>query len=80
MATLTRTPTGLISELQHLLGDRYRYDEGALAVLKEIVQNADDAGATTLDFVVLDAGLPGARNSLLHGPALVCINDGPFTR
>ena len=29
--------------------------------------------------VVLERGWPDARNSLLHGPALLVANDGAFT-
>ncbi|GAA0591239.1 sacsin N-terminal ATP-binding-like domain-containing protein [Caenispirillum bisanense] len=56
------------------LRDRYR--EG-FPVLKELAQNADDAGASSVDFVVLD-GLPEADNPLFRTPALVCVNDGHF--
>src|SRR5438067_8982373 len=38
-----------------------------LPLLKEIVQNADDASATELNFVVLANGIPGTANPLLHG-------------
>ena len=48
------------------------------ALLRELVQNADDAVAKRLLFVVLDRGWPQARNSLLRGPALMVANDGPF--
>ena len=47
-------------------------------LVRELVQNADDAEARWLKFVVLEEGWSGARNSLLHGPALVVANDGPF--
>ena len=48
------------------------------ALLRELVQNADDAVAKRLLFVVLDRGWPQARNSLLRGPALMVANDGLF--
>ena len=47
--------------------------------MRELVQNADDAGATRLTFAVLDRGYPEAQNSLLHGPALLVANDGAFS-
>src|ERR1044072_6950264 len=51
------------------------------AVIKELIQNADDAGASELS-VVLDerispAGLPPEYDSLA-GPALLIRNDAPF--
>ena len=49
-----------------------------VTLFRELVQNADDAGATRLQFVILQRGWPDARNSLLHGPALLVANDGAF--
>ena len=47
--------------------------------MRELVQNADDAGATRLTFAVLDRGYPEAQNGLLHGPALLVANNGAFS-
>ncbi|MBK3732776.1 hypothetical protein GAY29_06560 [Azospirillum brasilense] len=55
---------------------RDRYANG-FPILKELVQNADDAPATAVDFVLTD-GIAEADNPLLRSAALVCINDGPF--
>lgn len=79
MSRLEIRPAAVVAQLKDLLRDRYRRDGSELPLLKEIVQNADDAGATTLDFVVLENGVPGAANPLLRGAALACINDGRFT-
>ena len=54
-----------------------RYDEG-FPILKELLQNADDARASFVDFV-WSPGIPTATHALLRGPALIAINNGPFT-
>lgn len=49
------------------------------AVIKELLQNADDAGANLLNFG-WSPGIPhGPDHELLTGPAIFVINDGPFT-
>jgi hypothetical protein len=58
----------------------YDFSNNGRAVFRELLQNADDAAASWVQFHVLDEGIAGAKNSLLHGPALVVINDGPFYR
>ena len=53
-----------------------RYD--GRAWLKELVQDADDAGATRLEIGWVHA-LRGAAHPLLRGkPAVFVFNDGPF--
>jgi hypothetical protein len=55
-----------------------------VGIIKEFLQNADDAGATRLS-VVMDwrchatDGLPDPRMAALLGPALLISNDSPFT-
>jgi hypothetical protein len=44
----------IISSLKELLGEKYRIDSGGFSVLKEMVQNADDAHAATLRIAWLD--------------------------
>ena len=75
MSGFAHDPLQTINLIADNLRDRYR-DEAA--VLKEIVQNADDAEADQLDFVLMSDGIPSAKNRLLRGPALVAINDGRF--
>lgn len=55
-----------------------------LGILKEFIQNADDAGATTLQ-IIMDwrqhraERLPDRRMKRLMGPALLLANDKPFS-
>jgi hypothetical protein len=52
----------------------------ARSILKELIQNAEDArGASRMDVFYLP-GNPTAPLSLLKGPALVVANDGEFTQ
>jgi hypothetical protein len=65
-----------INEIRRLLRDRYK--EG-FPIIKEIVQNADDSGATRLDFG-WTSGLPTANHVLLQRPTLFFLNNGEFTK
>lgn len=66
----------IIGEIRTLLRDRYK---DGFPIIKEIVQNADDSGATKLDFGWTN-GLPTAKHSLLQRPALFFLNNGEFTK
>src|SRR3984893_15419892 len=77
MSGFVHDPLQIINLIADNVRDRYR-DE--TAVLKEIVQNADDAEADRADFIVVCDGIPTARNRLLQGPALVAVNNGRFRR
>lgn len=74
MTGFRHDPLADVNLIADNLRDRYR---NGFSVFKELVQNADDAGATAIEFALLD-GIAGAINPLLHGPALVCVNDGVF--
>ena len=70
---LTRTIHRLIRE----------YPEG-VGILKELVQNADDAGATNIEVafdwrVHADERLPDPRMKALMGPSVLAFNDAEFT-
>ncbi len=56
---------------------RDRYDDG-YPILKEIIQNADDSGATTFDFGWCP-GLPDDEHPLAKSPAVFFVNNGRFT-
>ena len=75
---IDRSPLDEIKAIQTLLADVYKDAGDGRTLFRELVQNADDAGAERLRLNVLERGWPDARNSLLHGPALLVANDGPF--
>lgn len=79
MATFINTVSSNLRELRSRLRE-YALGERGITVIKELVQNADDAGASRLEFVLFEGGDERADNSLLHGPGLLVFNDGPFRR
>src|SRR5712664_926142 len=75
MSGFDHSPLADINLIRQNLEDRYR---DGFAVLKELVQNADDAAATTLDLGWTQS-LPLAGHPLLSRcPALFVRNNGPF--
>ena len=77
-AGIVRSPLDEIKAIQTLLADIYKDAGDGRTLFRELVQNADDAGARRLGLAVLECGWPDARNSLLRGPALLVANDGAF--
>ena len=77
-AGIVRSPLDEIKAIRTLLADVYRDAGDGRTLFRELVQNADDAGAQRLGLTVLERGWPDAQNSLLHGPALLVTNDGAF--
>ena len=77
-AGIVRSPLDEIKAIQTLLADIYKDAGDGRTLFRELVQNADDAGAQRLGLAVLECGWPDARNSLLRGPALLVANDGAF--
>jgi hypothetical protein len=67
--------SAIIRELRNLLNDRY---DGEFAVLKELIQNADDAGARRL-VVAAHPGFDSAHNPLLRSRGVLVGNDGGFS-
>lgn len=78
MAGYNADPLQFIRMIRDNLADRYK---SGFPVLKEIIQNADDAGKQSnsieIDFG-LSQGIPEAVHPLLQGPALFFINNGNF--
>ncbi len=70
---------GIINIIADNLRDRYK---SGFAVLKEIIQNADDAASQVGRDVQLNfgftEGLPDAEHPLLKGPAIFFLNNGSF--
>lgn len=75
---IVRSPLDEIKAIRTLLADVYGDAGDGRTLFRELVQNADDAGAQRLGLAVLERGWPDAQNSLLHGPALLVANDGAF--
>ena len=71
---------GYITSYVNLIADnlRDRYENG-FPILKELIQNADDAKARTLIFG-RHVGFPNASHPLLQGSGLWFFNDGEFKR
>ena len=76
-SALLRDAAGEIEQIRNLLDDVYKDAGDGRTIVRELVQNADDAEATQLTFALVSKGL-ATRNSLLAGPALLVFNDGPF--
>lgn len=51
---------------------------GSEDIAREILQNADDAGARRLDFYIIAGRDPSAPHPLAREPGLLVYNDGPF--
>lgn len=74
----TKIPANSVAaDIQNLRGILQEYEFG-FPILKELIQNADDAVATDLD-IGWFPGFPQAQHPLLRGPWLFGANDGPFT-
>lgn len=68
-------PLGDIEYLRENLLKNYK---SGFPVLKELVQNAEDAGSTHFDFGWIE-GISNAKHPLLSTPALFIVDDGTFT-
>jgi len=62
-----------ILRLQQILREGYA---SGFTIFKELLQNAEDAGAKRL-IVIGHEGFPDASNPLLQAPGLIVANDGP---
>jgi|GEM_PF-5831280 len=75
------TARDLIRDLQALLRDRYRDNDGGIAIVKEVIQNADDAGATALFLAHFEEAAPEAGvNPLCFRAGILVVNDAPFEK
>jgi len=78
------TPFGRLPSLTHQIKELiHDYPEG-IGIIKELLQNADDAGARSLRVIVdwrshPTARLPAASMARLQGPALLFCNDAVFS-
>ena len=67
-----------VSIIQQNLADRYTNDD-ILTIVKEFLQNADDANASSINLGVISLAKKEGLHPLFQGPALCVINDGSFT-
>lgn len=72
---MAKFTTDYINLIASNLRDRYKT---GFPILKELVQNADDAGATALAFGYHAGFACAADHALLQGPALWILNNGRF--
>ena len=86
MSGYIHDPLQIINLIADNIRDRYRT---GFSVIKEIIQNADDAGGyvednydnklISLEFGI-SPGIPSSDHPLLKGPGLFFFNDGNFTQ
>ncbi len=74
MAGFIQDPLQFINLIRDNLSDRYKR---GFPIIKELIQNTDDAKASRLDFG-LCPGISSAAHPLLKGPGLFLINNGEF--
>ena len=72
---MAKFKTDYVNLIANNLRDRYK---SGFPILKELVQNADDAGARSLAFGYHEGLADRAEHELLQGPALWILNDGRF--
>jgi hypothetical protein len=69
----------LVRDLKNLLQDRYRDNDGGIAIVKELLQNADDARARSVWMAWFEASRSNDPvNPLLTRPGILIVNDAPF--
>jgi hypothetical protein len=74
MSSITTPPRAIFRQIQANLADRYG---SGFHVLKELIQNAEDAGAEAIRFFA-HPGWPTAKNPLLRVPGFLVANTGRF--
>ena len=75
MPGISVSPLAVVSQIKSNLQDRY---ESGYPILKELLQNADDAESRRFRLDV-SSGWRDADNPLLRGPGLLVVNDGAFS-
>ena len=72
-----KTPPGtIVNTIKSLLRERYKQ---GFPIIKEIIQNANDGCATTLDFGIVKGLGESVNHQLLKTPALFFLNNGTFS-
>lgn len=70
-------PGQKVNTIKNLLKERYKQ---GFPIIKEIIQNANDGQATTLDFGIAQGLGDSVNHPLLKIPALFFLNNGTFTQ
>lgn len=70
-------PAATVNTIKNLLKERYKQ---GFPIIKEIIQNANDGQATTLDFGVVKGLGDSVNHPLLKTPALFFLNNGTFSK
>ena len=73
--SITTNSAAIIRLIQNNLAHQYRPD----AILKELLQNADDARANSFRVGLLPDPIAGVTHELLKGPLLFAVNDAELT-
>lgn len=77
MAGFKDRPGEKVNTIKNLLKERYKQ---GFPIIKEIIQNANDGGATTLYFGIAQGLGDSVKHPLLKTPALFFLNNGTFTK
>ncbi|MCT7981336.1 sacsin N-terminal ATP-binding-like domain-containing protein [Laspinema olomoucense] len=77
MAGFKDRPGQKVNTIKNLLKERYKQ---GFPIIKEIIQNANDGQATTLDFGISQGLGDSVTHPLLKTPALFFLNNGTFTK
>lgn len=77
MAGYQIPPGTIVNNIKSLLKERYKQ---GFPIIKEIIQNANDGRATTLEFGIVKGLRDKVEHPLLKIPALFFLNDGTFTK
>ncbi|MBD2504115.1 sacsin N-terminal ATP-binding-like domain-containing protein [Anabaena azotica] len=77
MAGYQIPPGTIVNNIKSLLKERYKQ---GFPIIKEIIQNANDGRATTLEFGINKGLRDKVEHPLLKIPALFFLNDGTFSQ
>lgn len=77
MAGYKSPPGTIVNTIKSLLKERYKQ---GFPIIKEIIQNANDGRATTLEFGIFKGFDESVNHQLLKSPALFFLNNGTFSK
>ncbi|MEA5517036.1 sacsin N-terminal ATP-binding-like domain-containing protein, partial [Nodularia sp. UHCC 0506] len=77
MAGYQIPPGTIVNNIKSLLRERYKQ---GFPIIKEIIQNANDGRATTLEFGIVKELGDAVEHPLLKIPGLFFLNNGTFTK